>query len=459
MRRRLSRSCAALVFANALVAVSNPVLAQPAVPPSAAPGAPGAQPAPPTAGGVTMERAVGVALQRNRDVVAARLEIEAAEVDRVAAGLYWNPQFFYTVGNVTLGDANRQPDPNTGVNAVNPAPGPFSQLVQSIGVSEVVDVWAKRSARIKAADLGIELRRLRVEDALREIVFAVRAAFTDLVREQQERELSFFMKTRYDETVRLAQAKMRAGDISEVEGQKFELEGLRYRNALIEAETELELARQRLAALMGLPSVADIGGVAVSPLPPRAPLPADALVARALQERPDLRAARKGQVFADAMLASAEREGFPDISLGAMYTHSGFTVSGDNPNALAFTVALPLPLFDRNQAGIARQRVEAKRVVNDTARLELLVRHDVMGAVRRVDRARQLLDVYEGGLISRAENQLDKVEKALQAGHFSLLELLEAQRTFIETRAQYLRVQDDLRKAMVEVAHAVGREP
>jgi cobalt-zinc-cadmium efflux system outer membrane protein len=210
---------------------------------------------------------------------------------------------------------------------------------------------------------------------------------------------------------------------------------------------------------MGLPSPQALGGPAMAPAPPRAPLPLEPLVARALQERPDLRAARKGQAFSDAMIASAEREAFPDISLGAIYTHSGFTVSGDNPNALALTLGMPLPFFDRNQAGIARARVEAKRSVNDTARLELLVRHDVTGAVRRVERARQLLDVYEGGLISRAENQLTVAEKALKAGHYSLLELLEAQRTFIETRAQYLRVQDDHRKAMVEVAHAVGREP
>src|SRR5215471_18817979 len=110
---------------------------------------------------LTMEHAVAIALQRNRDVIAARLEIEVAEVDRVAAGLYWNPQFSYTVGNIVLGNGNPQRDSSGNAQA---DPGPFSQLVQSVGVSEVIDVWAKRSARIKAADLGIELHRLRVED-------------------------------------------------------------------------------------------------------------------------------------------------------------------------------------------------------------------------------------------------------------------------------------------------------
>src|SRR5438094_349760 len=123
-----------------------------------------------------MDRAVAIALQRNRDVIAARLEIEAAQVDRIAAGLYRNPLPTYGVGNVVLGKGNPQGDQRI-------SPGPFSQLVHTVGISEVVDIWAKRSARIRAADIGVEHRRLLVEDALREIVYAVRGAFADVVRE------------------------------------------------------------------------------------------------------------------------------------------------------------------------------------------------------------------------------------------------------------------------------------
>ena len=402
---------------------------------------------------LTMERAVSVALQRNRDVIAARLEIEAAEVDRIAAGIYWNPQFSYAVGNIVLGQGNPQGDQRLD-------PGPFSQLVQSVGVSEVIDVWAKRSARIKVADLGMDVRRLHVEDAMREIVFGVRSSFTDLVREQQEHDLSKTMKARYDETVKIARARVAAGEISEFEGQKFELEGMKYQNALINAELELELARERLAHIMGIGTVSELSGPAIPAPVPRTSLALEPLVARALQERPDLRGARRGQAFTDAMVAQAEREGLPDVSLGATFIHSGFTASGDNANALALGLSLPLPVFDRNQAGVARSRLESKRAVNDIARIELLVRHEVAAAVHRLERTRALLDLYEaGGLLSRSESALRVAESSYRAGAVSLLELLEAQRTFIETRGQYLRVQDDHRKAMVDVTHAVGREP
>jgi cobalt-zinc-cadmium efflux system outer membrane protein len=158
-------------------------------------------------------------------------------------------------------------------------------------------------------------------------------------------------------------------------------------------------------------------------------------------------------------VASSRREGFPDIALGVAYTHSEFTVSGDNANSLAATVSMSLPLFDRNQAGIARADVEIRRVQNERARLELVVRHDVAEAVRRVERAGRLLDVYEGGgMLTRADASLRAAEASYKAGASSMLELLEAQRTFIETRMQYLEAQDDYRKATIEVTHAVGEK-
>jgi cobalt-zinc-cadmium efflux system outer membrane protein len=400
-------------------------------------------------GNMSMEDAVSIALQRNRDVLATKLDIEASELDRVAAGVYWNPQFSYTAGNLVLGTGNPQ---DKGLS-----PGLTSQIVHQASISEVIDVWAKRSARIRAADKGIEHRKLVVEDALREIVHTVRTAFADLVREQLEHELTITMKTRYDETIRISGARFRAGEISEAEFGKIQLEGLKYQNALIDADLELELAREHLAAMLGLGSAAGLPGTASMTNDTRVPLSAQALATHALQDRPDLRAARQGHDLSEANIDAAKREAYPDLSLGVTYTHSEFQVSGDNPNALALTLSLPLPIFDRNQANIGRARVDSKRFENDVARLELQVQHEVVDAVHRVDRSATLLDVYEKGMLDRADRALKVAETSYKAGSSSLIELLEAQRTYIDTRAQYLRAQHDYRQAVIDVTYATHR--
>jgi cobalt-zinc-cadmium efflux system outer membrane protein len=401
-------------------------------------------------GGMTIDQAVAIALQRNRDVLATKLDIEAAQIDKIAASVYPNPVFSYTAGNVVVGHGNPQ---DRGVD-----PGPLSQLVHIVGVSEVIDIWNKRGARIRASERGIEHRRLVVEDALREIAYAVRAAFADLAREQLENDLARTMKSRFDETIRVSGARFRAGEISEAELRKIELEGFRYQNAVIDADTELDLSRQRLAALLGLGSPAELPGSAVMPNESRTAPTLVALVTHALQDRPDLRAATQGRELAGATLESAKRDAYPDVSLGVAFTHSDFQVSGDNPNAVALTLTLPLPVFDRNQANIARSHNDAKRFENDIARLEIQIRQEVAQSVRKLERASSLLDIYEtGGMLDRADKALRVAESSYRAGSISLLELLEAQRTYIDTRAQYLRAQHDYRQAVIDVAHATGK--
>jgi cobalt-zinc-cadmium efflux system outer membrane protein len=425
----------------------------------------------PPAGDLTQDEAVTIALRRNRDVIAAQLEIDGAELDVVAARVYPNPTLSYALGNLVLGKANSQDTtpPTTS--------GFFGQPVQTVGITQVLDLWSKRGARTRVADENVTKRRLLTEDALREIVYAVRSAFEDVSREQNERQLAREVAERYAETVRLSQSRFRAGDISEAELRKIELEGLRYQNAVIDAELQWEVSRGKLSALMGLPSAGSLPA-RVRDTDARPTFDGARLAADALGRRPDLRAAGAARTVAEAEVAAARREVYPDFEVGANYNHSSFQVSGDNPNTLGLSLSLPLPVFDRNQAGIGRAQLDARRADNDRERLRLAVEHDVAEAVRKAARAQELLRVYEGGvgassvpvpaplattathdtggMLKRAETALSVAEKSYKAGATTLLDLLEAARTNLDTRAEYLRVLYDFRQAAIDVTHAVG---
>ncbi|HEY3595693.1 MAG TPA: TolC family protein [Polyangiaceae bacterium] len=402
---------------------------------------------------LTMPAAVSLALERNRDVIAARLDIRSAELDEIAAGVYPNPVFSYSVDNLPLGRGN----PSNAEAGAPVSPSFFSQTVQSFGISEVIDVWFKRGARMHAAERGTELKKLQVADALRDIVHAVRSAFADVVREQGERQLSHEMRDRYADTVRLSRARFNAGEISEADFRKIELEGLKYEQDVVDADSEYDIARQKLAALVGLSSEADLPQALAEETAEDADVPVDNLVERALRDRPDVRAAERARAFAEASMGSARREALPDITLGVTYTHSDFLVSGDNPNSLGLSVSLPIPLFDRNQANIGRSELDLRRAVNDAARLDITVRREVQEAARRVARAKSLIGLFRGGgMLDRADKALKVAEMSYRAGAISLLELLEAERTFLDTRAEYLRSQYDYQQSRIDLSHATG---
>jgi cobalt-zinc-cadmium efflux system outer membrane protein len=209
--------------------------------------------------------------------------------------------------------------------------------------------------------------------------------------------------------------------------------------------------------VLGLRSSAELAGELAEEPPPGPVPPVDVLTERALRSRPDLLAVQRQHAYASALTASARRDALPDIALGVTYTHSAFTAAGDNPNALALGLTMPLPLFDRNQANIGRGELLMQRADNDAARTELRVRQEVAEARTRAERAEALLTLFgEGGMLERADRALRTAERSYAVGTISLLELLEAQRTFLETRAQFLRAQYDQRKSRVDLMHAVG---
>lgn len=418
----------------------------------AEPGKPEAANSQPNA--ITADRAIQIAFTLNRDIIGARLNLKEAEYDKVAAQTYTNPVLSYQVGDLVLGHGNGQ-------SQTPPIrPGFFSQTVHSVGVAQALDVWAKRSYRIKAAEQELQYRRLLLEDVHREIAYAVATAYNDVLRQRSELEFAIEVRERYSETVRLSKSRFSAGEISEAEFRKIDLEGLKYGNAVIDQQTEHDLAVATLAAVMGLDTASRLGELLEEAQTP--PLQANLaeLTKRALLSRPDLRALDEGKRFALASLASANREAYPDVTLGVTYTHSEFQVSGDNPNSLAVGVAVPLPIFDRNQANIARAQLAILRVDNDRSRLVLGIRQQVAAAVRTLRRTEELLALFrQGSMLDSAKTALQVAEKSYKAGAVSLLEFLEAQRTYLGIHEEFLRAQYDQRQSLIDLTYALGTKP
>ena len=401
---------------------------------------------------LTPERAVAIAIERSRDVVAARLEIEASEIDKAAAAIRPNPVASYSMNNLVLGKGNSQ-------GSIPPEdPWLLSQPVQTIGVTQQLDVWSKRTSRIALAEASIQVKQFLVEEVLRELAHSARVAAFEVARAQRDEVLARETAERYAETIRLSQVRQKAGEISEAEVNKIELEGVRYQTAAIQASLVLALARQRLASALSLEPSLAAGLVVEEPDAAKPTLVLEELTREALEARADLRAVRSSRRVATAALDSAKLDARPDLTVGAAYTHSAFTVSGDNPDALGLTVSMPVPVFDKNQAAIRRAALDGKRVDNEEARLALRVRQEVADAVRRAEQARALSEVYESGIIQRAEGALHVAERSYKAGAISLLELLEAQRTFIQVRGDSLQALYAYRQALVDVAYAIGRK-
>ena len=357
--------------------------------------------------GMTLAQAEALAVTRSLALVAAKLDLDEAEVAKLAAGLWDNPEFSYGMQNIVLGDGN------SGDAAF---PSTFQQIIQTFEISQVLDVWFKKSAHVRAARAGVEQARWQVEDALREVLHAVRSAFMTVLREQWESALASDSRDRYEQTVALTRKRFQAGDISESELRKIELEQMKYVNNDINARAELAVARAELAALMAYSSAVALPATLLEEAPRSDALPLPDLLRAAFEQRPDLKAAGLDETRAVLALRAEKRDALPDVTASAGYTHSKFELSGDNPETLLFSLSVPLPLFNRNQADIAAARIDIQRATNAHAALRIAVQHEVQNAHTRLASARQLLDTFEQGMVERAERALAVAERGLSLG-------------------------------------------
>ena len=388
------------------------------------------------------------AFERSSPALAeARATEDAARADVRQAGLVPNPTLGLGASNFPL-----QTNPIWGNGA-----GVRNNLVASVELDQPFELGGKRAHRVAVARGALAGATLSRADAVRTARAELRLAFWAAVRARERRLLAEQVRARSTETVRIMRARFASQDISALELDKIELEAAQQENELADAVASERAAVADLLKLVGpgAPAEVEVSGELASPAESLDPA---RLAGRAREKRPDLAAARRQVETSRAAVALAEAQAVPDITVGVGYTRSKALMSGDNPQALGFTVSVPLPVFSRNQGEIQKAHVEQRRAEDVARALEANVAREVAAAHARYVAAAEKVSRYHGGALARAERALAVAEKTFRSGDRSLLEFLEAQRTFIAVRSDYLDTMYDLRATRLELEQAVGAE-
>jgi cobalt-zinc-cadmium efflux system outer membrane protein len=160
---------------------------------------------------------------------------------------------------------------------------------------------------------------------------------------------------------------------------------------------------------------------------------------QARERRPDLLALDRQMERSASSLALAQRQRWPDPSLSLTYTQQGTGQDAITPPTLTLSLSVALPLLYQQQGEIAKAAADARTQALQRRKLEAAVAADVETAVGQVETTRKLVERMRAGLLARARKARDLVEVQFQKGAASLLELLDAERTYIATHGEYLQ--------------------
>lgn len=407
---------------SAAVARSGPSASPPDMPPG------------PAVESVTLAEALASLTADNPRTAAARTKVDEARADVVAAKTLPNPVLDYEGTRLRSGT-------NTGAASED-----------DLALQWPVPVFGQLRARKRAATAEVGATEAHVEADLAGRAREVRAAFGDLIAEQERTRILEEARADLDRVATIVAGRRDAGEASDYETVRLQTELNAMDASLGDARGDLADARGRLATLLGKPGTAPRAAGELR-LDASAPLDVDALWTIASERLPALVAAREDEAAARAALASARRDAWPVPVL------SGGTVgtSDAESRSATFGVSIPLPAFDRNQGAIARAQARLDGAELERKALEAESRADLERAVRVATERRAALAELDSGVSPRLPEMRTMAEAAYREGRGDILELLDAFRSLTATRLARVDAYASAARAEADLLYLTGR--
>jgi cobalt-zinc-cadmium efflux system outer membrane protein len=388
---------------------------------------------------ITLDDAIQRALQHNHTLLAARTTIQQAQAEEITANLRPDP--------VLLGDAQFLPifDPSQFNNTY------LDNLAQfDVGISYLFERGHKRQNRLKAArDLTAQTRS-QVADNERQLSFQVAQQFVAVQLAESTLDLAQQDLSSFQNTVDVSQERYRAGDISEDDLLKIKLQLLQFQTDVSQARLARVQALSDLRVLLGYESVPQDYDVAGELDYQQTHGGLEDLQARALENRPDLRAAQQGISAANSQLALQKAIGKRDVTAQINYTHVA-----DTSTASLFG-QVQLPIFDRNQGEIAKAGYAVTQAQETQQATQQQVMTDVLDAFEGLRSNDEVVQLYRSGYLDEAQQDRDISQYAYQRGAASLLDYLDAERSYRATQLAYRQALASYATALEQLREAVG---
>jgi cobalt-zinc-cadmium efflux system outer membrane protein len=361
-----------------------------------------------------------MALQNNPTIAQASAEVYSAEGRTMQAGLYPNPIVGYSGEEVSLKD-------------------PSDRAIHSIFAEQTIvtagklkhnrEIFAKEE--VQAAE-QLETQRTRVLTDVRVIYYQGLGAQKML---ELHRNLAGISREAVETTRQLynvGQADQPDVLEADVMAQKAEIE-------LMHAEFELERVWRVLASVVGKPDLPrmELTGE-LSEDPPK--VEEKTLLARLLQESPQIKSARAGVGRAEAAVKRALAGRYPDVTLGAGYTYN----AEPDESQVLFYVRVPIPIFDSNQGNIASSKAEVNRATEEIRRVELSIRTELASVFTNYRNAVYMMERYRKTILPEAEKAYQLYLQRFKQMAASYPQVLIAQRNLFHARIEYVRSLADL---------------
>jgi len=383
----------------------------------------------------------------NPTLKAAQLNIEESRAAEITAYLRPNPDLTGTIDQ--LNPLTTFPSPVSG----NSVYRPLTNALPFGSVSYLHERQHKRELRLEGAKKSTEIAGSSYSDQARTLLFNLRNAFVETLQAKAVRQNARENLDYWDKELAVNRTRFGAGDLAQVDLNRLELQRVQFESDLETATVNLRTAKIQVLALLNDRTPIEQFDVTGPYNFVDQMLPLEEVRQAALEARPDLKAAAQTVELAKTnyQLAVANGSTDPTFSLD-------FARNPPIPVYFGVSVSIPLRIFDRNQGEKARTRIDIGRSerLRDAAQAQVF--SDVDSAWVTLESALNLLRPYRDKYLRLAEDTRNRIAFSYQHGGAALLDYLDAEKAYRDTRLAYLNLVGSYLTAAAQLNMAVGRE-
>jgi cobalt-zinc-cadmium efflux system outer membrane protein len=381
----------------------------------------------------------------NPTLKANRLNIDESRAAEITAYLRPNPDFSTTADGLQI-------SPHLGVWR------PLSGVVITPGISYLHEREHKRELRRDQAKESTAVAESTYLDQERTLVFNLRNAFVQALQAKAVLQNARDNLAYWDRELEVNRTRYKAGDIAQMDLNRLELQRVQFESDFETALVNLRTAKISLLMLLNDRTPIERFDVTGTFDFSEELKPLEEFRKLALEARPDLKAAVQNVELAKVTHQLAIANGSTDPTFSLWYSNNP---SFSNPFAdqtIGGSVSIPLRIFDRNQGEKARTQVDIARNERLRDANEAQVFNDVDSAYWTVVQNVNLLKPYKAKYLPMATDVRDKMSFSYRQGGSSLLDYLDAEKSYRDTRLAYLNLIGSYLTAAAQMNMAAGRE-
>ena len=371
---------------------------------------------------------------------------------------YAAEQFEVNKAEATIEIAKVFPDPTLSLGMTQNSEGQLTtghDLSSELNIP--VELFGKRRARIDLAKSQHELSKALLSDFFRNLEADAATVFLEALKQKQ---LYAVKLNSYQTMKRLSEAdsvRLKLGSIMEIDAIQSKLEAGSLFNELLQSEANLNNSYTQLSQMTGSLKTDSLLVPDGSLLFKQRLFEINALITIASSKRADLVAALYNKEVADKALRLAKRERNIDLGLKLGFDNS-YLPANNSPSATAFTAGIAIPLkfsnFYKGQVKLAQFQISQSEEVYKKA--ELQIRTEITKAMQRYLAFCKQVDSFDHGMLEGAQNVRKGKIYSYNRGETSLLEVLNAQRTFNDVQQNYYETLFNRAVALIELEKAAG---